>query len=109
MGLREAQALSQRPMGTSKQPFIQSDTRTGPSDTRSGTLIFDVDCDGQLTIDELHQMVMETAKARLHVAVERRASPELRRGEAWVVAVQIDRGLLAPPFLGGTGARWPAE
>ena len=39
MGLREAQALSQRPMGTSKQPFIQSDTRTGPSDTRSGTLI----------------------------------------------------------------------
>ena len=39
MGLREAQALSQRPMGTSKQPFIQSDTRTGPSDTRSGTLV----------------------------------------------------------------------
>jgi hypothetical protein len=26
-------------MGTSKQPFIQSDTRTGPSDTRSGTLV----------------------------------------------------------------------
>ena len=38
-GLREAQELSQRPMDTSKQPFISSDMRTAPSDMRSGTLI----------------------------------------------------------------------
>ena len=37
--LREAQALSQRPMDTSKQPFLQSVTRTGTSVTRSRTLV----------------------------------------------------------------------
>ena len=40
--LREAQALSQRPMDTSKQPFLQSVTRTGTSVTRSRTLVFPV-------------------------------------------------------------------
>ena len=39
-GLREAQALSQRPVDTSKQPLIQSDMRTGHiGDMRSRTLV----------------------------------------------------------------------
>ena len=37
--VQRRQALSQRPMDTSKQPFLQSVTRTGTSVTRSRTLV----------------------------------------------------------------------
>ena len=37
-------------MDTSKQPFIQSDMRTGPSDMRSGTLVLEHNCDPYSTV-----------------------------------------------------------